>query len=1151
MILMGLLGVSQPVSAANGKLVNISTRALVETGDEVMIGGFIIADSPKTVLVQARGTELANDDPSLTDLLADPVLSIISNDTGEELMANDNWEDSQGQDITEAWNGSPNLMTGSLSAAAIITLDPGNYTAIVRGKNATAGLAQVEVYDLDSVAANGRLVNISTRALVETGDEVMIGGFIIADSPKMVLVQARGTELANDDPSLTDLLADPVLSIISNDTGEELMANDNWEDSQGQDITEAWNGSPNLMTGSLSAAAIITLDPGNYTAIVRGKNATAGLAQVEVYDLDSPGSGDPEFEVFSGLRIGDDGSVTLRVGGITLSAGNTGCISGGANLNGLFYDYHWTAWQHNTGSGWMEVSDSRQTEGLCGYDLTSAPPGKYRLVGDMTLAGVRGLYMSENEVNVGGGADTRPSFAANSGPSDQTYIVGTAIDTLTLPEASDGDGTLTYNLSPEVPGLTFDPSTRQFTGTPTMAGTHAMTYTVTDEDDDTDTLTFTITVEPDNTPVTISDTNLRAVIEDRLGKASGAPITSSEMATLTDLNARNSDIRDLTGLEFATNLAELNLFRNSLTELSPLSGLTNLKKLDFGHNNVTDVSPLSSLISLEELVLGGNNITNVSPLSGLINLTSLYLVNNNITDVSDLSGLINLEELVLGGNNITDVSDLSGLINLQLLYLHYCRVKDLSPLSGLTNLKWLNLVFNEITDVSALSGLTNLTTLNLGNNSITNITPLSGLTNLTILNLGDNSITDITALSGLTNLGTLNLENNSISDLAPLAANTGLGSRDEVDVRVNPLSATSINVHVPTLEARGVSVSFDETIVFTDPQIYNDNVFVLPVTENLAAAKLNTLPLDRYATRFYDHFSDSFDFLIFFSSLNWDQLEPEAFKGAFHLGIGNDVQGIGKSSFFRARFGTAGKLQSVLFFSRISSSNSEHSYLVLGPMLHELMHRWANSIVKPAVHWDYSSANGILGGFDITTLVDHGGGRYSAPNALTGGWTRNLKPYSPIELYLAGLLPPEEVPDLWVAADGKFIERADGRDVFTASQVRTFTIEDIIAEHGARVPDHTQSQKAFRAAVILLVSEDYPAIRQSLDALSNDATLFSHAGEDQFDDWYNFYEGTGGRATIAMDGLSQFKSTAAVKRPTVRSFGTPPPPIHSLCECEH
>ena len=221
-------------------------------------------------------------------------------------------------------------------------------------------------------------------------------------------------------------------------------------------------------------------------------------------------------------------------------------------------------------------------------------------------------------------------------------------------------------------------------------------------------------------------------------------------------------------------------------------------------------------------------------------------------------------------------------------------------------------------------------------------------------------------------------------------------------------------------------------------------------------------------------------------------------------------------------------------------------------MLHELMHRWANFIVEPAApHWDFTSANGILGGFDISTLEDHGEGRFSAPDAYTGGWAANLKPYSPIELYLAGLIPSEEVPDLWVAEDGKYAERDGDRDVFTASRVRTYTIEDIIAEHGARVPDHTQSRKAFRAVVILLVSEDYPATREYLEMLSSDATLFSQAGEDQFDDWYNFYEATGGRATIAMDGLSQFKSSAAVKRPALRSFGTPPPPIKSHCECEH
>ena len=120
---------------------------------------------------------------------------------------------------------------------------------------------------------------------------------------------------------------------------------------------------------------------------------------------------------------------------------------------------------------------------------------------------------------------------------------------------------------------------------------------------------------------------------------------------------------------------------------------------------------------------------------------------------------------------------------------------------------------------------------------------------------------------------------------------------------------------------------------------------------------------------------------------------------------------------------------------------------------------------------------------------------------------------------------------------------------FTVSRVKTYTIDDVIAEHGPRVPDQTQSQRTFRAAVILLVSEDYPAVRRSLEMLSNDVTLFSHTGEDQFDDWYNFYEATGGRATIAMDGLSRFKSTGASKRPAVRSFGTPPPPI--VCHLEH
>ena len=101
---------------------------------------------------------------------------------------------------------------------------------------------------------------------------------------------------------------------------------------------------------------------------------------------------------FDGLTIGDDGSVTLRAGGIQLSAGKTGCISGIGNYNGKDYGAHWSAWQRNTGSGWTELSGSWKDDGICGYDLSTAGTGTYRLVGDMTLADVRGLYRSANEV---------------------------------------------------------------------------------------------------------------------------------------------------------------------------------------------------------------------------------------------------------------------------------------------------------------------------------------------------------------------------------------------------------------------------------------------------------------------------------------------------------------------------------------------------------------------------------------------------------------------------------------------------------------------------------------------------------------------------------------------------------------------------------
>ncbi len=151
LVLAGLLRVSQPTLAADGRFVNLSTRALVETGEEVMIGGFIIEDGARQVLIQARGPELVKD--GISNVLADPVLT-VTNTTDPanpvEIMVNDNWEDSQGQQVSDLWAGNPPLIPGSRSAAVVLTLEPGKYTAKVSGKNGTAGVALVEVYGIDS-----------------------------------------------------------------------------------------------------------------------------------------------------------------------------------------------------------------------------------------------------------------------------------------------------------------------------------------------------------------------------------------------------------------------------------------------------------------------------------------------------------------------------------------------------------------------------------------------------------------------------------------------------------------------------------------------------------------------------------------------------------------------------------------------------------------------------------------------------------------------------------------------------------------------------------------------------------------------------------------------------------------------------------------
>ena len=232
--------------------------------------------------------------------------------------------------------------------------------------------------------------------------------------------------------------------------------------------------------------------------------------------------------------------------------------------------------------------------------------------------------------------------------------------------------------------------------------------------------------KPD-TVVRILDLNLRAAIAEALGKSPNAPITVEEMERLERLEAQNSDIYDLTGLQFATNLVYLRVDHNEISDLSPIAGLTNLTRLEFRGTLVSALSPVAGLINLKFLAFG-NNISDLSPVSGLINLTSIR---------------------ASWGSSISDLSPLAGLTKLEIIDIARANISDLTPLAGLTNLKELDFYTNNISDISPLAGLTGLIRLNLRNNNIIDISPLAGLTNLKWVIIPENEISDISPLDGI------------------------------------------------------------------------------------------------------------------------------------------------------------------------------------------------------------------------------------------------------------------------------------------------------------------------------------------------------------------------------------------------------------------
>ena len=212
--------------------------------------------------------------------------------------------------------------------------------------------------------------------------------------------------------------------------------------------------------------------------------------------------------------------------------------------------------------------------------------------------------------------------------------------------------------------------------------------------------------------VDIPDPNLRATVEIALGKTEGDPIAPAEMATLTRLEASEADIRDLTGLEHATNLTYLDFWKSLVSDISPVAGLTNLTHLGFAANNaISDVSALAGLTNLTALWVNGNSISDISPLAGLKSLTRLGLSNNSISDISPLAGLTNLTALRLDRNLISDISALSSLTQLTELRLDRNSITDLSPLVANTGLGSGDEINVKSNSLSYLSIYTHIPTL--------------------------------------------------------------------------------------------------------------------------------------------------------------------------------------------------------------------------------------------------------------------------------------------------------------------------------------------------------------------------------------------------------------------------------------------------------
>jgi hypothetical protein len=260
------------------RLMNVSTRLPVQAGDNALIAGFILARNGGQMVLRAIGPSMTVGGKPVAGALQDPTLELYDS-TGRLVGKNDNWRD----DPAGARSLGSLAPTNDLEAALAIFLSAGSYTVVMRGKNDSTGIGLVEAYFGPSGVSPrslAELANLSTRGFVGTGDDVMIAGFIAGDSsgPTRFVVRAVGPSLTT--AGVSNPLPDPMLE-LHDGNGGVIAANDDWKEA-GESIVLGTGLAPKDEAESVILA---TLPVGQYTAIVRGKNNSTGVAVVEVYNL--------------------------------------------------------------------------------------------------------------------------------------------------------------------------------------------------------------------------------------------------------------------------------------------------------------------------------------------------------------------------------------------------------------------------------------------------------------------------------------------------------------------------------------------------------------------------------------------------------------------------------------------------------------------------------------------------------------------------------------------------------------------------------------------------------------------------------------------------------------------------------------------------